>query len=233
MLLSGNWRLDRFLVAVHLVGAAVLVVALLGDGISLTAEALQLGLYAAAAAPFLVNLGRNVFLSPTFPFLIASAMLAGPGEAVLTAIAASVSLAVARRKRMPTYKIMFNLAANMISAMVTAILYRALGGDPAHLGSQASVQAFLGAVCGYYLVNTFLVAIAAGLEQDLPIGRLWVQKFHWAALSYLAGGSAGLLILLFMHRWGPYGFVLVFPFLAIIYQSWAVSAAAARKAEIR
>lgn len=233
MLLSGSPRLDRFLIGIQGIGLAAIGLTLLWDGLQLTTDVLLLTLYAAAAAPFMVSLGENVFLSPTFAFVMASAMAAGPVEAALTAAAAGLSLGVARRKRMPLYKAAFNLTAMALSALIAGLLYRAIGGDPAHLASDASLRAFLGALCGYYLVNTFLVAIAAGLEQDLPIGRLWVQKFHWAALSYLAGGSAGLLILLFMHRWGPYGFVLVFPFLAIIYQSWAVSAAAARKAEIR
>lgn len=229
MLLSGSPRLDRFLIGIQGIGLAAIGLTLLWDGLQLTTDVLLLTLYAAAAAPFMVSLGENVFLSPTFAFVMASAMAAGPVEAALTAAAAGLSLGVARRKRMPLYKAAFNLTAMALSALIAGLLYRAIGGDPAHLASDASLRAFLGALCGFYFVNTFLVAGAAGLEQGLPVASLWVRKFHWAGLSYLAGGSVGLLTLLFLQTVGPYGFLLIFPFCALIYQSWMVSAEAQRR----
>ena len=224
--LSGSPRLDRFLIGVHGIGLAAIGLTLLWDGLQLTTEVLLLSLVATAAAPFVVSLGENVFLSPTFAFVMASAMSAGPVEAALTAATAGLSLGVARRKRMPFYKAAFNLTAMALSALIAGHLYRAIGGDPTHLADDTSLRAFLAALCGFYFVNTFLVASAASREHGLPVSSLWVRKFHWAGVSYLAGGSVGLLTLLFLHKVGPFGFLLTFPFCALVYQSWMISAEA-------
>lgn len=225
-LLSGNRRLDRYLVAVYAVGAAAVATGLWVGGVRVTTDLALLTLYGAAAAPFLVSLGTNAFLSTAFPFVLASAILLGPGGAVLTAAASSLSLGLARRNRLAPYKVAFNLSSYVLGGVTSALLFRGLGGDPGALAAESSLRAFLGATCGFYLVNTFLVSGAVALENGVPVMGIWIEKFQWTAYSFLAGGSFALLAILFLQTAGIYSFLIIFPFCALIYHSWKVYAVA-------
>lgn len=145
---------------------------------------------------------------------------------MVTALAASLSLGLARRNRMAFHKTAFNVAGYILSGLTAAFLYRILGGSSTDFTSEPSLRAFLGATCGFYLVNTFLVTTAVGLENRLPALDLWLEKFHWTAYSFMAGGSLALLMLLFLQKAGLYSFLILFPFCALIYHSWKVYAAA-------
>ena len=219
-LLSGNPRLDHYLLAIYVAGLAAAVVGLLAGGVRITTDLILFTVYAVAAAPYIVNLGSNAFLSTTFPFILASAISQGPGAAVVTAIAGGLSLGFARKKPMVAFKIAFNVCNYVLGGVTAALVYRGLGGIPRSVESETSLRAFLGATLGYYLINTLMVTAAVAMEKGLPLMSLWVEKFHWTAYSFLAGGSFALLVILFLQKAGIYSFIIVFPFCALIYHSW-------------
>jgi len=219
-LLSGNPRLDHYLLAIYVAGLAATLAGLLAGGVRVTTDLILFTVYAVAAAPYIVNLGSNAFLSTAFPFILASAISQGPGAAVVTAIAGGLSLGIARKKPMVAFKIAFNVCNYILGGVTAALVYRALGGTPRTLDSETSLRAFLGATLGYYLINTLMVTAAVAMEKGLPLMSLWVEKFHWTAYSFLAGGSFALLVILFLQKAGIYSFIIVFPFCALIYHSW-------------
>jgi hypothetical protein len=223
---TGSRRLDLFLIAVYAAGILGAATGLWRDGTRVSTHLVLLAVYAAASAPYLVSLGSNSYLSTAFPFILAAAVLLGPAAAVITAAAAGASLAVTRRSRMPLRKAVFNVCNYVLGGLAAGWVYRALGGHPQNFTSEESLRAFLGATCGFYVVNTLLVSTAASLELGRRLLPHWIDKFQWTAYSFLAGGSFALLVIVFIQKAGLYSFFLVFPFCALIYHSWRVYAAA-------
>ena len=219
---SGKPRVDRFLAAVYLLGLTAVGVGILAGGFHLSIQLLLFSLYGAAASPFLVDLGGNCKLSTAFAFILASAILLGSAAAVVTAFATTVGYL--GRQEMPPYKRLFNVSNHVLSGFVAARLFVGLGGSPAAITSEASLQAMLAAICGFYLVNTGLVGIASALELKRSIVDTWLEKYQWAAASFLAGGTLAVLLVLLIDRVGVFTFFLSLPFCLVIFHSWTLHA---------
>jgi putative nucleotidyltransferase with HDIG domain len=158
-------------------------------------------------------------------FNIAAAVLFGPSAGAVTAALDGLVLSSQFGRTYKTaYRILFNVATSAVSIWLAAHLFFALAGRIALTSSWNAVRlmallALFGAV--NYLVNTGLVALAIGLERQLPVYRIWRDHFLGLWVTYF-GGVLATLPLVMVSSLRPLGaieiLVLIVP-LPIILQT--------------
>jgi putative nucleotidyltransferase with HDIG domain len=159
-------------------------------------------------------------ISDTFTFT--TLLLLGPAPATITASleALAISCLLSREQRRPM-RIAFNIAAVGLAMFVSGTLLVALHGNTVpsvSAGSTLSLAiATLAAVVTYFLINTWLVAIAVSLEQQRPVLMIWSSHFLNLGLNYVAGGYTALLLALFAPGLNLTAFLLLAPLPLVLY----------------
>ncbi len=158
-------------------------------------------------------------------FVIATALLFGPGPATLV-IAAS-ALVFSFRRRMQARQIAFNTAALAISmwggahAFFLAAGVAPLAQSRAPLG--ALVLPLLAMTAVYFALNSGLTAIAVGLDTRQSPIQIWRRHFQWLSIGYLAAASLAFCLILLIQQISPFAMVVVVPLLVVFHQTLRAS----------
>src|SRR5262245_25817075 len=209
--------MSAFLAAVMALGGLAALEGLSHGMRRLSADFLLLLVFACVAAPHTLNLGHNARLSTLQPFLLGAIVLFGVREAMLLAAVSMTYFWAVGRPRLQVHKGLFNLCNFVLSAWIVGHVYYLSGGRTGDVSSPESLLALLWCVLTFFVVNTFLVSIAVGLEQKIDPFRVWYEKYSWTINTQLAGGSLVILIGLLRSRFGLYVFFLMVPFCIMSY----------------
>jgi diguanylate cyclase (GGDEF)-like protein/putative nucleotidyltransferase with HDIG domain len=164
-------------------------------------------------------------LSVSETFVFAAVLLFGPAGATLVVALDSlvISLWIYRKSRRAE-RVLFNFAAPAIAVWIAAqVFYRITGIEPLALAPQPIFSLvfplFVLAVL-YFLLNSWLIAVAVALEQRTSAFTVWRRNFMWLSLNYFSGASVAALCLPYLQ--GPgYAFIRVIgvllPLLLISY----------------
>ncbi len=140
-------------------------------------------------------------ITASHPFVFASLVACGPFSAALADLAAVLTAMWAARARVRALRALFNLAAVVVSTAGAWVVFRALGGvvggPPA-----AQIAPLAGATAGYFLCNTWLVAVAIALERGQRLRETWSRSFRWTAAAYFSGLTLAVVLLLLLDRFG-------------------------------
>jgi diguanylate cyclase (GGDEF)-like protein/putative nucleotidyltransferase with HDIG domain len=131
-------------------------------------------------------------MSPSFAFAFAALLLLGPQPALLVAtLAAWVQCTVDVTPRNALYRTAFSMSAAAVTAKAAGLAFMSLGGEVAYLapGLVGQEKAILGAALTYFVLNTFLTAVAVALLSGQPLPRIWNEHAVWSALSYIVGAA--------------------------------------------
>ncbi|HXW08893.1 MAG TPA: HD domain-containing phosphohydrolase [Vicinamibacterales bacterium] len=161
-------------------------------------------------------------ISDTFTFT--TLLLLGAAPATITAafeaLAISCFLSPGQRS---LRRILFNVGAVGLAMWVAGALLTAIGGNQGQGVTDPSLArlgiAMAAAVATYFLVNTWLIALAVSFEQGEPPLATWRRHFLHLALNYFAGGYAALLLVVFAPARGLAGFVLLAPMPLVLYMA--------------
>src|SRR5205085_5090957 len=69
----------------------------------------------------------------------------------------------------------------------------------------------------YFLLNSWLVAVAVALETDKPAVSLWWQNFAWLSLNYFSGASVAALIVNYTRELDVSTLAIIIPILVVSY----------------
>ncbi|MBK5297102.1 MAG: diguanylate cyclase [Vicinamibacteria bacterium] len=150
---------------------------------------------ASAAALFRVDLPfslQGTTMSLSFAFAFAALLLLGPHPTLLVAsVAAWVQCTVNVSPRNPLHRTAFSVAAVAVTATSAGVVFLNLGGEAAFSapGLIGQEKAILGAALTYFVLNTFITAVAVSLTSGHPLARVWNEHAVWSALSYIVGGA--------------------------------------------
>jgi diguanylate cyclase (GGDEF)-like protein/putative nucleotidyltransferase with HDIG domain len=158
-------------------------------------------------------------------FVFAAVLLFGPAAATMVVALDSliISLWIFRSSRRAE-RVLFNFAAPAVAVWIAARVFYALAGIPP---LSQTPQPIFGLVFPllvlavlYFLLNSWLIAVAVALEQRGSAFKVWRRNFMWLSLNYFSGASVAALLLPYLQ--GPgYGFVRVIgvllPLLLISY----------------
>ena len=161
-------------------------------------------------------------ISDTFTFT--TLLLVGPAPATISASleALVISCLLSPDQRRVT-RVLFNVAAVGLAMSVAGAVWVAVDGGSWRAAEANDFTLLLPATAGaigtYFLVNTWIVALAIALEQGESVYVIWKTHFLRLGLAYAAGAYTALLLAMFTASEGVRGFLLLAPMPLILYAS--------------
>ena len=142
----------------------------------------------------------NLSVSYTIDF--ASLVLLGADPTmVVAALSACAQSTFRTAKRNPAFRILFNMAALILTVQAAGWVFTVLGGQVGVFNA-GLIKPLVAAALAYYLLNTSTVATAVGLSTGQPVFRVWHSNFLWTAPSYFVGaGAAGAAAFAWTTGW--------------------------------
>lgn len=139
-------------------------------------------------------------LSVSETFVFAAVLLYGPAAATMVVVLDSlvISLWIYRKSR-KAIRVLFNLSAPTVAVWLAAESFfaitniRPLSVTPAPILPLLAPLAFLALV--YFLLNSWLIAIAVGFDQRTSPAAVWRRNFLWLSLNYFSGASVAALLI--------------------------------------
>ena len=130
-------------------------------------------------------------LSISYSVDFAALLLIGREMTMLVAGASAGAQSVfGTNRRNPTFRILFNAAALVLTVQAAGMTFTHFGGRPGELDFQSIAKPLVASALAYYLVNTFIVATAVGLASRQRVWTVWQTNFLWTAPSYFVGAGA-------------------------------------------
>jgi diguanylate cyclase (GGDEF)-like protein len=114
----------------------------------------------------------------------------GPQAAVLVAAVGAWGQCTFRtRRRSPTHQMLFSISCLACATLAGGLVFSALGGRPGAWEPSTMIVPFAATATVFFIVNSWLVAIAIGLASCQSSIRIWNDKFLWGWPSYLLGAA--------------------------------------------
>src|SRR6185436_17905012 len=121
----------------------------------------------------------------------------------------------------PIHRLLFNLAAPAIAIWISATVFFLFPGiEPRAIHSTPLPDLVLPLTTFtalYFLLNSWLVAIAVGLETEQSATLIWWTRFTWLAVNYFSGASVAALIVTYMRELSPSALLVIVPLLVVSY----------------
>jgi putative nucleotidyltransferase with HDIG domain len=167
----------------------------------------------------------NAYISVSEPFVFASVLLFGVDAGTLTVLLESLTILFWMRPNgRPLYRVIFNLAAPALAISLSGHTFFLISRtEPyAHAAAPAPTLPQLllplfAFTAVYFLLNSWLVAIAVGLENHKSPTQIWWRNFAWLSVNYLTGASIAALIVTYTRRLELSSLVIIVPFLIVSY----------------
>jgi diguanylate cyclase (GGDEF)-like protein/putative nucleotidyltransferase with HDIG domain len=121
------------------------------------------------------------------------------------------------------HKILFNTAAPAIAIWASGTVFFAISGIEPYVDQSAFVPLrnllipLLTFTLLYFLLNSWLVAIALGFETNRPALSIWSTNFTWLAVNYFSGASVAGLIVTYMRDDDISTLAIIVPLLLVSY----------------
>src|SRR4051812_9987404 len=164
-----------------------------------------LTLLSGSATVKLASVPATISISETFVFT--SVLLFGPAAGTLTVTldVLVISLWLARRGH-PNYRIAFNVFALPASLWIGAQIFYVLSGiqplglttTPVQISELLLPLSVF--IIVYFLLNSWLIAIAISFEKRQSPFPIWRTNFAWLALSYLGGASVAVILVTYTRN---------------------------------
>jgi diguanylate cyclase (GGDEF)-like protein/putative nucleotidyltransferase with HDIG domain len=172
------------------------------------------------SSPFRIPLPVLGNVSIAFAFVFAALIHLGTPAAALTAAVSGVAASLLRSgPRPPVHRILFNAADLSVSAAFSGVVFRLAGGTPGPLDPGTEWPAVLMAAGSFFVVNSFFVAGAVSLTDEIPFFQNWRTNFLWTGPAYLAGAFLGAALTMGIQRFGLLALGMLLPLLYVLYFS--------------
>jgi len=165
-------------------------------------------------------------LSVSETFVFASVLLFGPSAGTLTVVLETLIISLwVRSEARSAYRAMFNIAAPAVSIWVSATVFFAISGIQPYSNNDTPIAALFGPLAVltiiYFLLNSWLVAVALGLERRQSAFHIWWKNFTWLSVNYFSGASVAAVIVTYTKRLDATAListlVIIVPLLVVSY----------------
>ena len=173
-------------------------------------------------------------LSVSDAFVFASVLLFGPSVAtVIVAFDSLVASMWLRRESRSPLRSLFNLTAVAFAIWTAAtVFYSVVDDSPGTaLVLPDLLWPLLLLAATYFLMNSWLVALALGFERRVNIFRLWSENFAALSLNYLGGVSVAALLVSYTRSIDLAAVSVILPLLVISYLTYRTSTARVEEAQ--
>ena len=164
----------------------------------------------------------NAYLSVSEAFVFASILLFGPEAGTVTLLLEClVILLWLKPESRPLHRTSFNLAAPALAIWIASTgLYLFSGLHPyqqLYTPLHVLLIPLLLFTAAYFLLNSWLVAIAVGLETGRSPVNIWRHNFAWLSVNYFSGASLAGLIVTYSERFDFSTMAVIVPLLVVCY----------------
>src|SRR4051812_34796828 len=147
----------------------------------------------------------NAYISVSEAFVFASVLLFGaPAGTVTVLLECLVILLWMKPQGRPAHRIFFNLAAPSVAIWTSGTAFYVLSGIKPYSETATPLPTLflplLAFTALYFLLNSWLVAIAVGLENRRSPVHLWWKNFAWLSVNYFSGASLAALIVTYTRQ---------------------------------
>lgn len=171
----------------------------------------------------------SVTISVSETFVITAVLLYGTAAGTIIVILDGmiISLWLAKNVR-DVHKVLFNAAAPALSIWSASELFFLISGTQPLSRDPAPVAQFLAPLflftLVYYLLNSWFIAVAIGLEKSLRPFRVWRENLLWLSLNYFGGASVAALLVAYTQTTSLASAVaIIVPILVITYLTFKTS----------
>ncbi len=164
----------------------------------------------------------NAYISVSEAFVFASILMFGtPAGTATVVIECLVILLWMKREGRLLHRVLFNLAAPSLAVWIAGTAFYVLSGiEPYSRVFTPLPLLFLPLLAFtalYFLLNSWLVAIAVGMENDRPPVAIWWQNFAWLSVNYFSGASLAALIVTYARQLDFGSLAVIVPLLVVSY----------------
>jgi putative nucleotidyltransferase with HDIG domain len=174
------------------------------------------GLVAGASAVKIPGVSALVSASDTF--FIASAMIYGPGPAMVAL--AIDSAALTRRRGYDTRRLLFNATQPAFSLWTATHVFQVLAGETSALSPSTQITGVIVPLAAmttvYFGLNSGLTAVAIALESRKPLLTVW-KRLLPLAVNYIAAASAAFCFVIVMRTAGVLAASAVIPLVLVLH----------------
>ena len=177
---------------------------------------------------FTVRIPRiHARLSVSDTFVIACVLLFGPAAGTITVVLDALVISLRATHFREPFRVLFNLSLAAVSTWVASQVFFLVAGIQPYFVEQTplaqiAVPLFLFTLT-YFLLNTWLVAFALGLEQGKRPYPIWRQNFLWLAVNYYGSASVAGLLVTITKTIDPTTLGIIIPLLLISYLTFKTS----------
>lgn len=164
----------------------------------------------------------NAYISVSEAFVFASVLLFGAEAGTVTVLLEClVILLWMKPQGRPLYRMAFNLAAPSVAIWTAGSCFYLLSGI--HPYSEVFTPLprlfvpLLAFTAAYFLFNSWLVAVAVGLETQRSAVQIWWKNFAWLSVNYFSGASVAALIVTYTQRLDLSTLAVIVPLLVVSY----------------
>jgi diguanylate cyclase (GGDEF)-like protein/putative nucleotidyltransferase with HDIG domain len=170
--------------------------------------------------------GITARLTVSETFVFASVLLFGVAAGTLTVVLENLVVALwVKRESRSAYRALFNIAASALSIWIAATAFFAISGIQPFLNHNTTLGVLLGPLAVltivFFLSNSWLVAIAVGLEKNKSAVEIWWKNFTWLSVNYFSGASVAAVIVTYtstLNTRALFGIlVVIVPLLLVSY----------------
>ena len=174
------------------------------------------------------SLQARVSVSETFVF--ASVLLFGPSAGTVTVILETLVISFWQNpKTRSAHRVLFNIAAPSIAIWLSSQAFFWFSGIGPQFERSVPLPVLfvpLGLFTTlYFLLNTWLVAIALGLERGRSPLEIWWPNFTWVAINYFSGASVAALLVAYSSEIHLSTLIIIVPLLVISYLTFRTAMA--------
>lgn len=166
-------------------------------------------------------------LSVSDAFVFASVLLFGPSAATIIAALDSLVVTVwVRAGKRSRLQSLFNVSAVTLAIWFASVTFYRLAGVPPN-SSDLVLTRLLGPLfvlaALYFLVNSWLVAIALAFERNANPWKMWWENFPWFSLNYFGAVSVAALLVSYTRSVDLTAVSIILPLLIISYFTYRSS----------
>jgi putative nucleotidyltransferase with HDIG domain len=167
--------------------------------------------------------GVPVTISVSETFVFTSVLLFGTSAATVTVALEALIMSSWRHRKEPR-KVLFNATEPTLSIWLASQFFFFLLGTASAPRDVSTLLIPLVVLCvSYFMLNSWLTAIAVGFETHTNIVELWKAHFLWLSLSYFVGASVAALIVQNFKTVSVATLGVILPLLIISYLTYKSS----------
>jgi putative nucleotidyltransferase with HDIG domain len=174
----------------------------------------------------LPSIPATISVSETFVFTSVLLFGTASGTIIVTLDGLIISLWLQRRN-LEFYKLLFNTTAPALSIWISAQLFFWVTGAAPLSVHPTSISSLLPGLLlfavTYFLLNSWLMAVAVSFEKLLTPMEVWLENFLWLSLSFLSGASAAILLVSLNREVNLSALAVIVPLLVISYLTYHTS----------